>query len=227
MTTDAAKRAAAEAGVALIEDGMVLGLGTGSTMVFALDALAARIRAEGLHVRGVPTSIGTEEQARRLGIELTELARDPSLDLALDGADEVLPGTLHLIKGLGGALLREKIVAQAATRFVVLADESKVVTRLGERAPLPVEVVRFAHEATARRIAGCGTRPVLRQRAGAPVVTDNGNHIYDCHGIDDPERLAADIAAIAGVVETGFFLGGVERALIGAEDGTVRTLTRD
>ena len=142
---------------------MRLGLGTGSTMRHAVAALARRIAAEGLHVTCIPTSIETEQQARALGIPLADFAAIDRLDLAIDGADEVERGTLRLIKGLGGALLREKIVAQAAARFVILADASKVVDTLGARAPLPIEVTRFGHEQTARRIAALGGAPTLRR----------------------------------------------------------------
>lgn len=227
---DAGKRAAAEAAVALVEDGMALGLGTGSTMRFAVDALGRRVREEGLRVVGIPTSIRTEEQARGLGIPIAGFDTLFALDLAIDGADEVERGTLRLIKGLGGALLREKIVAEAARRFVVVADPSKVVDRLGARSPLPMEVVRFGHEATARRIAALGGAPVLRQAAtdaDAPFLTDGGNLIYDCAGfapILDPHTLQRRLRAIAGVVETGLFLDRAEVALIGHPDGRCETL---
>ena len=220
---DRGKMAAAAAAVALVENGMRLGLGTGSTMAFVLDALAGRIRDESLSVVGVPTSDRTAERAVALGIPLTDLARTPALDLAIDGADEVRTGTLDLIKGLGGALLREKIVVQAASRFVVVADASKVVSRLGKHAPLPVEIVRFAHEATARRLDALALRPVLRMdAAGAAYLTDNGNLIYDCHGIGqvaDVRALEDTLLEIAGVVDTGLFLDYAERAIIGGPDG--------
>jgi ribose 5-phosphate isomerase A len=227
--SDAGKRAAAEAAAALVESGMRLGLGTGSTMMFVLDALAARIAADGIDVVGVPTSERTAARARELGIKLAELSDLPSLDLALDGADEVATGSLALIKGLGGALLREKIVVEAARRFVVVADDSKIVTRLGEHAPLPIEVVVFAHPVAARRLAALGLRPQLRTDGGAPYKTDNGNLIYDCRGVDAIDDMAAlerSVVDIAGVVETGLFLGRAEQAIIGAGDG-VRIMRRD
>lgn len=226
---DAQKRAAAEAAVALVEDGMALGLGSGSTMIFAVQALARRVREEGLQVRGVATSVRTEEQARGLGIPLTDFASVTGLDLAIDGADEVEAGTLRLIKGLGGALLREKIVAEAARRFVVVADASKVVKRLGEHAPVPVEVARFGHEMTARRLSGLAGRPVLRRGAdGAPFVTDNGNLIYDCHigPIGESKSLDIALGSIAGVVGHGLFLEGVEQAIIGEPDESTRVMRR-
>ncbi|HEX4262607.1 MAG TPA: ribose-5-phosphate isomerase RpiA [Acetobacteraceae bacterium] len=223
---DAAKRAAAEAAVALVEDGMRIGLGTGSTMRHAVAALGRRVAA-GLRVTGIPTSVATEQQARGLGIALGDFATIERLDLAIDGADEVERGTLRLIKGLGGALLREKIVAEAAGRFVILADASKVVANLGARAPLPVEITPFGHEQTARRIADLGGAPVLRLRDGVPFVSDGGNLILDCAGfapIRDPQTLQLRLRAIAGVMETGLFLLQVEQAIIGAPDGSVEVL---
>ncbi len=222
------KKAAAEAAVHLVADGMTLGLGTGSTVAFALDALARRIQAEGLRIRGVATSERTAARARALGIALTDLAAVPELDLAIDGADEVEEASLCLIKGHGGALLREKIVASSARRFVVIVDESKVVPRLGTRMSVPVEVVRFAHVATARRLERLAGPAVLRPGAdGAPFITDNGNVIYDVQNrgpIVDPAALERDLDAIVGVVESGLFTSGVERAIVGAADGAVRTL---
>lgn len=224
MSDETAKRAAAEAAVALVRNWMILGLGTGSTMRYALDALGRRVLEEGLVVRGVATSLQTEREARRLGIPLTDLGRDPQLDIAIDGCDEIERGSLRLIKGLGGALLREKIVAQCSTQFIVIADESKVVSRLGERSPLPVEVIPFGHEASARRLAAIGLRPVLRMEADAPFVTDNANYIYDCHDLLDAVGLEPEIHAIAGVMGSGLFMGGVAQAFVGREDGTVETL---
>ncbi len=227
---DRGKRAAAEAAVTLVESGMRLGLGTGSTMLFVLEAIGRRVREEGFSVIGIATSVRTEIAARALGIPTTDFTALDALDLAIDGADEVEHGTLRLIKGLGGALLREKIVAQAAKRFVVVADPSKVVDVLGARAPLPVEVTRFGHPQTARRIASLGGAPVLRAAAdGSPFVTDGGNHIYDCPGfapIRDPFTLQRRLEAIAGVVETGLFLELAECAIIGDADGGSVTMRR-
>ncbi len=222
---DAAKRAAAEAAAALVEDGMRVGLGSGSTVRHLVLALGARVR-EGLRIVAVPSSEATAALAREQGIPLVEL--DAALDLDIDGADEVETGTLRLIKGLGGALLREKIVAEASRRFVVVADTAKVVTVLGEKAPLPVEVVRFGHAATARRLAELGGAPVLRPGPdGAPFVTDGGNLIYDCAGfapIRDPFTLQRQVRAIAGAVETGLFIDRAEQAIIGAADGSVSVM---
>ena len=227
----AGKRAAAEAAVGLVRDGMILGLDTGSTVAFVLDALARRIRDEGLKLSGVPTSKATEARARALGIPLTDLATAPELDLAIDGADEVEKSSLCLIKGHGGALLREKIVAAAARRFVVVVDDSKIVPRLGTHMSVPVEVVPFAHVATARRLERLAGRAVLRPAPnGDPFRTDNGNVIYDIHSpgpIIDPPALERDLDAIVGVVESGLFTRGVERAIVGSADGAVRTLNNE
>ncbi len=223
MTQDGAKRAAGEAAALLVEDGMRVGLGTGSTMRHVVAALGRR----GVRIVGVPTSVETEAQARGLGIALDEPNATP-IDLAIDGADEVELGTLRLIKGLGGALLREKIVAQTSRRFVIVADATKKVAHLGERAPLPVEVVRYGHAATAARIAAIGGAPRLRLgRDGAPFVTDGGNHVFDCAGfapILDPFTLERTLHTIAGVVETGLFLMRVEQVLIATEGGTIEIL---
>jgi ribose 5-phosphate isomerase A len=224
--TDAAKRAAAAAAVAMVQAGMVVGLGSGSTMRFAIDALGRRVREEGLRIVGIPTSRQIGAQASALGLALAEPSGTP-IDLALDGADEIEAGTLRLIKGLGGALLREKIVAQNSRRFVVVADSSKVTDGLGTRSPLPVEVERFGHAATARRIADLGATCTLRTADDHPFTSDGGNWIYDCAGfgpILDPFTLDRRLRAIAGVVETGLFLDCAEQALVAVPDGTVQTL---
>ncbi|MBV8095721.1 MAG: ribose 5-phosphate isomerase A, partial [Acetobacteraceae bacterium] len=188
-----------------------------------------RQREEQLRVVGVATSNRTETEARRLGIPTASLDDVPGLDLAIDGADEVETSRLGLIKGLGGALLWEKVIAQAAKRFIVIADESKLVSRLGQHAPLPVEVVQFAHNATARRIAQLGLTPRLRQAGNGPYVTDNGNYIYDCDGVAemDAAALQRDLKTIAGVAETGLFLDMAEQAIIASPDGTIRSIRRE
>lgn len=225
---DGGKRAAAAAAAALVRDGMALGIGTGSTVRFLIELLGERIQREQIRLTGVATSVETEARAAAVGIPLGELAPGRQLDLAIDGADEVEHGTLSLIKGLGGALLREKIVASSARAFAVIADASKLVAKLGTRAPVPVEVVRFAHAATAGRLERSGGRAVLRLKAGGdPFVTDNGNLIYDLHGlapIADPQVLERDLALIPGVVASGLFTLPVTCAFIGSADGTVRTL---
>ena len=221
--SDAARQAAAEAAVELVRDGMVLGLGTGTTMEFVLRGIATR----GLRVTGVPTSDHTASRARALGIALTDLEHVERLDLAIDGADEVAAGSLDLVKGLGGALLREKIVAAAAARFVIVADRAKLVDRLGGRVSLPVEVARFGHGATARRLAGLGTLPVLRGGA-APFVSDNGNVIYDCAmaPLADPAPFAAALSAIPGMLGHGLFLGMASDVFLADAAGCVEHLRR-
>jgi ribose 5-phosphate isomerase A len=224
--SDELKRQSAETAVAEVRDGMVLGLGTGSTATIAVDLLGARVR-EGLRVIGVPTSERTAAQARALGIALGDLGEHPQLDLTIDGADEVHTGTLDLIKGLGGALLREKIVAAASRRMIVIVDESKLVPQLGLRSRLPVEVVPFGWQATLRHLERAGAEGRLRRTPdGAPVVTDNGNHIIDCAlAIPDPAEAASRLGLIPGVVETGLFIGMASLVVVGTQSGP-RTLER-
>lgn len=216
------KRAAGEHAVeAYVRSGMTLGLGTGTSAAAMLEALAARL-ADGrlAGITGVPTSLATAELCRGLGIPLATLDERPRLDLAIDGADEIDP-RLRLIKGLGGAHLREKVVASAADRMVVVADESKLVSRLGERAPLPVEVLEFALPVCMRRLEGLGWRPQLRMADGRPFVTDERNLIVDCRRNDwsDPEGLARALEAMPGLVEHGFFLGYAEAAVVASASG--------
>jgi ribose 5-phosphate isomerase A len=228
---DAAKQAAAEAAALLVHDGMVLGLGTGTTAMFLLGALARRMQAEKLTVTGIPTSHKTAAEAVRLGIPLTDLTADTRIDLAIDGADEIELGTLSLIKGLGGALLREKIVASAAALFVIIADDSKRVDRLGKIAPVPVEVVSYGHEVTARRLAELGGKPVLRRDAnGAPYVSDGGNILYDCTGfvpVGDAEGLTEALDGTIGVIEHGLFVGMASEAYVADAAGAVQILRRE
>ncbi len=225
---DAAKKAAAERACEWVEDGMRLGLGTGSTAAFMIRRLGERVRAEGLRVTGVPTSRQTAEMARAEGIEVVSLDDTPRLDLVIDGADEA-DGSLVLIKGGGGALLHEKIVAAASERMVVIADAGKAVDRLGAF-PLPVEVIAFGARATeaAMRAAldalGYEGRAIETRGAGeTPFRTDEGNLILDCHlkAIDDPAALDAALRAIPGVVETGLFLGLADTLVLGHQDGSV------
>ena len=208
---------------------MTLGLGTGSTVEHFLAALGRRCRSGELPgVRGVPTSVRTEREASSQGIPLITLEEAGSLDLTVDGADEVDP-ELDLIKGLGGALLREKMVAQATRRLVIIVDEGKLVHRLGTRGPLPVEVVPFAWRSHLPHLASLGARAALKTRPdGEPYLTDNGNVVLHCHfpnGIDDPEALERMLASRAGIVETGLFLGLTQEVLVGGE-GTVRSVLR-
>lgn len=214
-----AKRLAGERAVELVEDGMTVGLGTGSTAYWAVARLGERVREEGLRVRCIPTSRRTAEQARALGIPLVTFADVRELDLTIDGADEIGPG-LALVKGGGGALLREKLVAAASRRLVVVADASKRVERLG-RFPLPVEVVPFAWEVTARRVAeATGREPAARREGAELYVTDNGNYVLDCPcgEIGDPARLERELKLLPGVVECGLFVGLAELAFVADGD---------
>jgi ribose 5-phosphate isomerase A len=226
MDADHLKRAAAARAAALVSDGMRLGLGTGSTAKHFVSCLAERVRG-GLRVVGVPTSEVTRAQAEREGVPLTTLDETPELDLTVDGADE-LDESLRLVKGAGGALLREKIVASASRRMLVIADGSKRVGTLG-RFPLPIEVVPFGLEATRRAIAralhGLDLSGELRLRAagGGPYLTDGGHLILDAAlgRIPDPEALAEALARIPGVVEHGLFLGLATGAVLATPDGLV------
>ena len=218
------KRAAAEAAVELVENGMVVGLGTGSTAAFAVDALARRHR-QGLRFVSIPTSERTATQAREAGIPLTTFAEHRQLDLTIDGADEVERGTLNLIKGLGGALLREKIVAAASRRLAIVVDGAKLVDRLGTRAPVPVEVVTFGWEVTQAALEALGASTRLRlSPADDPFVTDSGNHILDCSfgPILEPARLEERIGRIVGVVESGLFIGRADPVFVADATGVHR-----
>ena len=208
----------------LVPEGGRVGLGSGRAATAFLEALAARVR-EGLTVTGVSTSVATAAAARRLGIPLAELTAMP-LDLTVDGADEVDPA-LNLIKGFGGALVRERIVAAASPRQVILVTPDKLVPRLGTRGRLPVEIVPFARPLCEQRLAALGCTPRLRTSNGAPFLTDNANVILDCAigPLDDPARLEADITAIPGVIDTGLFLGTATMVVVAEADG-VRTLQR-
>ena len=232
MTADLWKQQASERALEYLRDGMMLGLGTGSTAAKFVDLVGDRVKA-GLKLICVPTSEATRAQAERLGIPLTTLEETPHLDLTVDGADE-LDDALRLIKGGGGALLREKIVATASQRMVVIADASKRVATLG-KFPLPVEVVRFGLAATRRMVAavaaeaGCAGDITLRlARDGQPFVTDGGNHLLDCAfgRIADPEALDSGLKRMPGVVENGLFLGIADAAIIAGPDGVV-VLDRD
>ncbi|MFS0780274.1 ribose-5-phosphate isomerase RpiA [Bacillus sp. 1P06AnD] len=198
------KQLVGEKATEFIKDGMVLGLGTGSTVFYTIAKLGEMVK-EGLSVQGVPTSKATEALAKRVGIPLLEMEDLEKIDLAIDGADEV-DTDLQLIKGGGGALLREKIIAHHADVFLVVADSSKYVTSLG-RFPLPVEVVPFGWKQTIAGIREIGGRCTLRLLDGKPFITDNGNYIVDCHfGEIQPARLAGRLNALPGVVENGLFI---------------------
>lgn len=225
MSTDEEryKRLAAEHAADLIQPGMRLGLGTGSTANHLLRVLAERLQDRRLYdLVGVPTSEATATLATQLGIPLTTLHACPQLDLAIDGADEIDPD-LNLIKGLGGALLREKIVAASATRFLIIGSSSKCVKRLGEQTPVPVECVAFAQPLVERRLHQLGIRPVLRiGKNQQPYVTDEGHWIIDghLHGIDDPAWLGAQLLDIPGVVDHGLFIRMANQAVVAGAEGT-------
>ncbi|HVB73519.1 MAG TPA: ribose-5-phosphate isomerase RpiA [Ktedonobacteraceae bacterium] len=218
---DTWKRMVGEEAVTYIENGMVVGIGTGTTAAFMIQALARRLRAGLTIVGAVPTSRASAQLASSLGIPLTDLDTHPVLDLAIDGADEI-DSQLRLIKGGGGALLREKIVATSSRRFIIIADTTKLVPQLGDAAPLPVETIPFAMTPVRMRLQALGAEVRPRQRDGQLFRTDSGNIILDCffaNHIADPETLDASIQSIVGVVETGLFLGLTERAIIGGAGG--------
>jgi ribose 5-phosphate isomerase A len=226
---DELKLRAAMAAVDRVRPGMVLGLGSGSTAHLFVQELGRRLRDRDLRdVVGVPTSWRIERVAREAGVPLTTLNKHPVLDLTVDGADEVSPA-LDLLKGRGGALLREKIVARASHQTVIVVDSSKLVSRLGERTPIPVEVVRFGWQSVALQLESLGGKPSLRVGPGAePLVTDEGHCILDCDfgPLEDPGRLAREIRDIVGVVEHGLFLG-IAREVIVASPDRVNILTRE
>ncbi|HEY4389025.1 MAG TPA: ribose-5-phosphate isomerase RpiA [Ktedonobacteraceae bacterium] len=221
---DSWKQLAGKEAARLVQDDMLVGLGTGSTANFFIFALAERVQ-QGLRVAGtVSSSRASQELAASLGIPVTTLDIHPELDLYVDGADEIDP-QLQLLKGAGGALLREKIVATSSHRFIVIADVTKQVDRLGRKFPVPVETVPFALEPVRRRLQALGTTPYLRQVDGKTFVTENGNVILDCafaDGIANPEELDARLHAIVGVVETGLFLNIASQVIIGGPGGLVR-----
>ena len=211
------KQEAARRSLAFVKDGYVVGLGTGSTASYVINLLGERVR-EGLNILGIPTSVKSRDLAARLGISLTSFEESPLIDVTIDGADEINP-ELQLIKGGGGALLREKIVASASRKVVIIADSSKQVAVLG-RFPLPVEVVPFAEALLIRRITALGASVTLRRdQSDQPFVTDGGHHILDCSfgTIPDPHQLAGDLDRMPGLIEHGLFLDLTDVALIGKE----------
>lgn len=220
--SEAGKRAAGRAAAELVEDGMQLGLGTGSTVAHLLDALAER----GVDVAGVPTSEATAERCRQLGIGLLDAAEVSRLDLCIDGADE-LDHDLSLTKGGGGALLREKVVAGMAERMVVIATPDKVVARLADTFPLPIEVVPFAVGPVTRRLEAMGLE-VVERGADEDYRTDNGNVILDARmpgGLDSPKHTEHELAHVPGIAESGLFIGMASLALLGHDDGKVEELS--
>jgi len=214
--------------VEYIQDGMVVGLGSGSTAACAIRSLGEKV-AQGLSIRAISTSYAASRLARECGIELVTLEEEPVIDLTFDGADEVDP-QLDLIKGLGGALLREKVIASASTREIILVDHSKMVDRLGTRTPLPVEVVPLAWSLVQRNFVARGLKPELRVEEDEPFVTDNGNYIIHCtfpEGIDDPVETDRWINDIPGVVENGLFVGYTDVVLVAEESGECRTIEKN
>jgi ribose 5-phosphate isomerase A len=222
------KQLAGQAAANLVRDGMSLGLGTGSTVHFVLLRLAERIRQEGLRVRGVPTSLDTQRKAQEWGIALVDLAEVRSLDMVIDGADEIDP-EFQMIKGGGGALLREKVVASMGRRMVIVVGDNKCVQRLGTSFALPVEVVPFALPYVQRHIETLGCEVRERRSGTSSYRTDNGNAILDCRfaqGIEDPRALDRALDAIPGVVETGLFLDLAQTLIVGCSNGSVEQRER-
>ncbi len=213
------KQIAGEKAAEYVKDGMVVGLGTGSTVYYTIVKIGELVK-DGLEVTGIPTSVQTERLARELGIRLSTLDEHPEIDLTIDGADEIDPD-LNLIKGGGGALLREKIVASASRTEIIVADESKPVRSLGERFRLPVEVVPFSYPVVLKKLYSMGLDPELRNKDSDVYVTDNGNYILDCHTgrIESPEKLEMELNLIPGVVENGLFINLADIAIIGTKKG--------
>ena len=227
MAHDQEKEAAARASLRFVHDGDIVGLGTGSTATYAVRFLGEQVKA-GLRIRGIPTSIHTQELAGSLGIPLTTLDEVQEIDVTIDGADEVDP-KLRLIKGGGGALLREKIVASATRKLVIIADSTKQVAMLG-KFPVPVEVIKFAETLVAKEIAALGAAVKVRaDSSGHKFVTDEGNHILDCNfgQIPDPPALALKLGSIPGVVEHGLFIGMASVALIGKGDHVIELQSKE
>ncbi|HTS31249.1 MAG TPA: ribose-5-phosphate isomerase RpiA [Bryobacteraceae bacterium] len=222
---DKLKAAAAASAVGLLKDGMIVGLGSGSTSALAVNAVGERVK-QGLRIVAVATSERTEAQARALGIPVSSLADNPNVDMTIDGADQVEERSLDLIKGHGGALLREKIVAGASKRLVIMVDASKLVHQLGVRYPIPIEVVPFGWQLTAKHLEGLGGQVSLRRNPdGEPYRSDGGNYIVHCtfeSGIS-PESLAEGLDHVVGVVEHGLFIGMTAEVHL-AEAGGVRVL---
>jgi ribose 5-phosphate isomerase A len=224
-----ARASAADAAATLVAPGMMVGLGTGRAAALAVRAIGRRIRAGTLTgVLGVPTSRATEDLAREVGIDLADPVEGPRPDLVIDGADEVDPA-LDLVKGAGGALLREKVVAEASARRVIVLEADKRVRRLGARAPIPVEVVPAVEGWVRARLEDLGGQVVLRRSEGETVRSDNGLHLLDVRfpgGLADPRRVADRLRSIPGVVEHGLFLDLADEVLVGHEDGSVERLGR-
>ena len=226
LDANAMKKLVAEEAVnRYVKDGMSVGLGTGSTAKFMIERIGELV-AEGYDLLCTATSVQSEELAKSLGIKVVDLDEIGMLDVTIDGADEVDPG-MQLIKGLGGALLREKIVAAATQKEIIVADESKLVEKLGMKTPLPVEVLRFGHKHTKFALEQQGCKAELRMKNGEPLVTDGGNYIYDCkfEAIEKPFFLESRLDVIPGVVENGLFLNTAYDVLVSKSDGTVESMS--
>jgi ribose 5-phosphate isomerase A len=219
------KEMAAREAVKQVKDGMVVGLGSGSTASIAIRILGEKVK-QGWKIVGVPTSRDSEDLGRSVGIPMGELKDYHAVDVTIDGADEVDPN-LNLIKGLGGALVREKIVASVTKMEIIIVDESKLVDFLCQKAPLPVEIVRFASESTLRRLEKFGCVPKLREMNGMKFITDNGNLIADCKfsRIDNPRKMESDLNLVPGVVDNGLFVGLAHKVIVASKDG-VRTIDK-
>ncbi len=219
MEIERLKEMAGRAPLSRIKDGMVVGLGTGTTVKYAVIGIGEMVR-DGLEIVGIPTSRATETLARKCGIKLGTLDEYPHVDLTIDGADEVAP-SLNLIKGGGGALLREKIVASCSREEIIVVDEGKLVSVLGERTALPVEVLPFAFKPLMKRLEALGGNVTLRRQGAAPFITDNGNYILDCKfkSIPQPEKLEREIVSIPGVVECGLFIGLTTAVYVASPNG--------
>jgi ribose 5-phosphate isomerase A len=221
-----AKQIAAEKAVSFLDDGMTIGLGTGSTAYWAIEKIGEKVKKERWKIRGIATSIRSEEQARGLGIPIVDFSSVQTIDVTIDGADEV-DGQLQLIKGGGGALLREKIVATNSRQMIVVADESKWVTKLG-KFPLPVEVIHFGWERTFEKLQMLGCQGNLRMNGSGPYLTDNGNYIIDCAfgEIDNALDLHESINVITGVVDNGLFINIATKLVLGFNNGETRIIGR-
>lgn len=220
------KEMAAREAVKYVEDGMVVGLGSGSTANKAIQLIGQKVKEEGIEIIGVPTSTASDLLGRAVGIRMGELDDHPQVDLTIDGADEVDP-SLNLVKGLGGALVREKIVAASSRVEMIVIDDSKMVDRLCQKAPLPVEIIKYSSKSTMRKLAALGCVPELRMAEDEPFISDNLNYIVHCkfERIDDPRAMEAEIGMIPGVVDSGLFIGLASKVIVASAEG-VRILER-
>ena len=219
MEREELKKLAAEKAVEYVEDGMIVGLGTGSTVEYSLRKLGTLVK-DGLKIKAIPTSMHTKRIAKEENIPLTTLEENPEIDLTIDGADEV-DSNLNLIKGGGGALTREKIIAYHSKKVIIIVDDSKVVKALGIDFSLPVEVLKFGWTSTKKVIEGFGCNVKMRKIMGEPFITDNSNYVLDCEfeKIDEPEQLETDLNLVPGVVENGLFIGLTTKVIVGGKQG--------